>query len=173
MLECLPKLASTHNHASRVDLKRRTISLLASHSTNPEQITDGEPEPYPWAIAMRGKNPGIFDVELLNPSRESTEPERALQHINGSATLNAGSVESLLKGSGVGRSGISKSAVTLYIERRQRTGRAGPLNLRRKRHISAAAPAAIPSNGRSLRERELDIIFIPHHSSNCLHSLSP
>jgi hypothetical protein len=33
----------------------------------PQQITDDEPEPYPWAIAMRGKNPAVFDVELLNP----------------------------------------------------------------------------------------------------------
>jgi Pectate lyase superfamily protein len=33
----------------------------------PEQKTDGEPTPYPWTIAMRGKNPAIFDVELLNP----------------------------------------------------------------------------------------------------------
>jgi hypothetical protein len=33
----------------------------------PEQIADGEPAPYPWAIAMRGKNPAVFDVELLNP----------------------------------------------------------------------------------------------------------
>jgi hypothetical protein len=33
----------------------------------PEQKTDGEPIPYPWTIAMRGKNPAIFDVELLNP----------------------------------------------------------------------------------------------------------
>lgn len=33
----------------------------------PEQIADSEPEPYPWAIAMRGKNPAVFDVELLNP----------------------------------------------------------------------------------------------------------
>ncbi len=33
----------------------------------PEQITDGEPVAYPWTIAMRGKNPAIFDVELLNP----------------------------------------------------------------------------------------------------------
>ena len=33
----------------------------------PEQKTDGEPVPYPWTIAMRGKNPAIFDVELLNP----------------------------------------------------------------------------------------------------------
>jgi hypothetical protein len=33
----------------------------------PEQIVNDEPAPYPWAIAMRGKNPAIFDVELLNP----------------------------------------------------------------------------------------------------------
>ena len=33
----------------------------------PEQVTDAPPVPYPWTIAMRGKNPAIFDVELLNP----------------------------------------------------------------------------------------------------------
>jgi hypothetical protein len=33
----------------------------------PEQATDSAPEPYPWTVAMRGKNPAIFDVELLNP----------------------------------------------------------------------------------------------------------
>ena len=33
----------------------------------PEQIADGEPEAYPWTIAMRGKNPAAFDIELLNP----------------------------------------------------------------------------------------------------------
>jgi hypothetical protein len=33
----------------------------------PEQETDKEPIPYPWTVAMRGKNPAIFDVELLNP----------------------------------------------------------------------------------------------------------
>jgi hypothetical protein len=33
----------------------------------PEQKTDQAPTPYPWTIAMRGKNPAIFDVELLNP----------------------------------------------------------------------------------------------------------
>jgi hypothetical protein len=32
----------------------------------PEQIEDAEPLPYPWTIAMRGKNPAIVDVELLN-----------------------------------------------------------------------------------------------------------
>lgn len=33
----------------------------------PEQIDDSEPVAYPWTIAMRGKNPAVFDVELLNP----------------------------------------------------------------------------------------------------------
>lgn len=33
----------------------------------PEQKIDDEPIPYPWTIAMRGKNPAVFDVELLNP----------------------------------------------------------------------------------------------------------
>jgi Pectate lyase superfamily protein len=33
----------------------------------PEQKIDEEPAPYPWTIAMRGKNPAVFDVELLNP----------------------------------------------------------------------------------------------------------
>jgi len=33
----------------------------------PEQKVDQEPEPYPWAIALRGKNPAILSVELLNP----------------------------------------------------------------------------------------------------------
>lgn len=33
----------------------------------PNQIANGEPKPYPWAIAMRGKNPAVLEVELLNP----------------------------------------------------------------------------------------------------------
>ena len=33
----------------------------------PEQVTGSAPVPYPWTVAMRGKNPAIFDVELLNP----------------------------------------------------------------------------------------------------------
>jgi putative cofactor-binding repeat protein len=33
----------------------------------PEQIADDAPQPYPWAIAMRGKNPAVLDVEMLNP----------------------------------------------------------------------------------------------------------
>jgi len=33
----------------------------------PNQESKGIPQPYPWAIAMRGKNPAVLDVELLNP----------------------------------------------------------------------------------------------------------
>ena len=33
----------------------------------PEQDPAEEPSAYPWAIAMRGKNPAVLAVELLNP----------------------------------------------------------------------------------------------------------
>ncbi len=33
----------------------------------PQQKPDEAPRPYPYAIAMRGKNPAVLDVELLNP----------------------------------------------------------------------------------------------------------
>ena len=33
----------------------------------PQQDSAEEPKPYPWAIAMRGKNPAVLAVELLNP----------------------------------------------------------------------------------------------------------
>jgi hypothetical protein len=33
----------------------------------PDQKPDDVPVPYPWAIQMRGKNPAVLDVELLNP----------------------------------------------------------------------------------------------------------
>ena len=32
-----------------------------------EQSPSATPKPYPWAIAMRGKNPTVLDVEMLNP----------------------------------------------------------------------------------------------------------
>lgn len=32
----------------------------------PDQVTDAAPVPYPWTVVMRGKNPAILDVELLN-----------------------------------------------------------------------------------------------------------
>jgi len=33
----------------------------------PHQHPAGEPVAYPWAIALRGKNPAVISVELLNP----------------------------------------------------------------------------------------------------------
>lgn len=46
----------------------------------PDQKTDDVPIPYPWAIAMRGKNPAVLDVELLNPYNgiDATQNERHL-----------------------------------------------------------------------------------------------
>jgi hypothetical protein len=46
----------------------------------PEQNVDAPPKPYPWAIAMRGKNPAVLDVELLNPYNgiDATRNERHL-----------------------------------------------------------------------------------------------
>jgi hypothetical protein len=33
----------------------------------PNQVAAAEPKPYPWALALRGKNPAVIAVELLNP----------------------------------------------------------------------------------------------------------
>lgn len=33
----------------------------------PEQVMDNAPVPYPWTVQMRGKNPAVLNVELLNP----------------------------------------------------------------------------------------------------------
>ncbi len=46
----------------------------------PNQETDAEPTPYPWAIAMRGKNPAVLAVEMLNPFNgiDATRNERHL-----------------------------------------------------------------------------------------------
>jgi Pectate lyase superfamily protein len=46
----------------------------------PDQISDGEPRPYPWAIAMRGNNPAVLAVELLNPYNgiDATKNQRHL-----------------------------------------------------------------------------------------------
>jgi hypothetical protein len=46
----------------------------------PEQNVDAEPKPYPWAVAMRGKNPAVLAVELLNPYNgiNATRNERHL-----------------------------------------------------------------------------------------------
>ena len=46
----------------------------------PEQNVDDVPKPYPWAIAMRGKNPAVLAVEMLNPYNgiDATRNERHL-----------------------------------------------------------------------------------------------
>jgi hypothetical protein len=46
----------------------------------PEQNVDEEPKPYPWAIALRGKNPAVLAVEMLNPYNgiDATRNERHL-----------------------------------------------------------------------------------------------
>ena len=46
----------------------------------PQQNADAEPKPYPWAIALRGKNPAVLDVEMLNPYNgiDATRNERHL-----------------------------------------------------------------------------------------------
>jgi len=46
----------------------------------PQQIADDVPKPYPWAIAMRGKNPAVLAVEMLNPYNgiDATQNERHL-----------------------------------------------------------------------------------------------
>jgi hypothetical protein len=46
----------------------------------PEQNIDDVPKPYPWAIAMRGKNPAVLAVEMLNPYNgiDATRNERHL-----------------------------------------------------------------------------------------------
>lgn len=44
----------------------------------PNQKPDKIPVPYPWSIAMRGKNPNVFQVELLNSYNgiDATQNER-------------------------------------------------------------------------------------------------
>ena len=46
----------------------------------PRQNVDDVPKAYPWAVAMRGKNPAVLDVELLNPFNgiDATQNERHL-----------------------------------------------------------------------------------------------
>jgi hypothetical protein len=46
----------------------------------PNQDRNGPPKAYPWAIAMRGKNPAVLAVELLNPYNgiDASQNERHL-----------------------------------------------------------------------------------------------
>jgi hypothetical protein len=46
----------------------------------PDQNVDDTPKPYPWAVAMRGRNPAVLAVEMLNPYNgiDATQNERHL-----------------------------------------------------------------------------------------------
>jgi hypothetical protein len=46
----------------------------------PDQDRADAPKPYPWAVAMRGKNPAVLQVELLNPYNgiDASQNERHL-----------------------------------------------------------------------------------------------
>jgi hypothetical protein len=46
----------------------------------PDQKPDEVPQPYPWAIALRGKNSAVLEVEMLNPYNgiDATKNERHL-----------------------------------------------------------------------------------------------
>ena len=46
----------------------------------PTQDPEKIPETFPWAVAMRGKNPALLDVEMLNPYNaiDASKNERAL-----------------------------------------------------------------------------------------------
>ncbi len=60
--------AGRGNEAGKPFLTLNTNSSICGLTIYyPEQKTDDAPIPYPWTIAMRGKNPAVFDVELLNP----------------------------------------------------------------------------------------------------------
>lgn len=54
-----------------------SVSGLTVHY--PEQVTDAVPVAYPWTIAMRGKNPAAFDLELLN-SYQGIDASRNERH---------------------------------------------------------------------------------------------
>lgn len=47
----------------------------------PEQKNDTTPDPYPWTIAMRGKNPSLIDVELVNPFQAIDASRNERHHI--------------------------------------------------------------------------------------------
>ena len=54
----------------------------------PLQDPEKEPDPYPWGVAMRGKNPALLDVEMLNTYNaiDASKNERALiRNISGQA----------------------------------------------------------------------------------------
>jgi hypothetical protein len=64
----------------------------------PRQKDNDEPQPYPWAVAMRGKNPAVLDVELLNPYNgiDASHNERHLiRNVHGQPLRRGVSVDAI------------------------------------------------------------------------------
>lgn len=64
----------------------------------PKQNPNRVPQPYPWAIAMRGKNPAVLDVEMLNPYNgiDATHNERHLiRNVHGQPLRRGISVDAI------------------------------------------------------------------------------
>lgn len=64
----------------------------------PKQNPHAVPKPYPWAIAMRGKNPAVLDVELLNPYNgiDASQNERHLiRNVDGQPLRRGISVDAI------------------------------------------------------------------------------
>ena len=61
-------------------------SLCGVTIAYPDQVTIGEPYPYPWAVAMRGWNSAVFDTELLNPYQgidATSAPRHNIRNLTG------------------------------------------------------------------------------------------
>src|SRR6266511_3687515 len=71
------EVQSRENLVCRLLLEKKMKGVVIYH---PNQKTNDVPEPYPWAIALRGKNPSVLQVELLNPYNgiDATQNERHL-----------------------------------------------------------------------------------------------
>lgn len=72
--------------ASRGQESGEPLLLLNTNSTlcgltiyYPEQVTNDRPVPYPWAIRMKGNNPAVLNVELLNPY-QGIDASKAARH---------------------------------------------------------------------------------------------
>lgn len=64
----------------------------------PEQVVDTEPIRYPWTIAMRGKNPAVLDLEILNPYQgidASNNERHNIRNISGQPLRRGVSVDAI------------------------------------------------------------------------------
>jgi hypothetical protein len=71
--------AGTENGPAFITLNTNSI-LKGVVLYYPQQNADDIPKPYPWAIAMRGSNPAVLAVEMINPYNgiDATQNQRHL-----------------------------------------------------------------------------------------------